>query len=676
MRRFATTVFGSLGALLLLVLSPSGSSAQAPADSVRAEAGVPAPVVFAGDTLFVLHERLGPFSAQERAAAIAARLARLASDPLRRIDSLSVLEGETSADIVADDVVLMAVTDAGAEAAGLSRSQVANGYARMLLGAIRERMHSASLKSILLGIVFTVIATAVLLIVLKLLNQGFPRIHAKIHSWHGRRIFTFRIQRLEVVSAEKILRFLNNAARAFRFVLTLVLLYSYLTLVFSFFPWTRGFASTLLHYTLSPLGAVGRGFVSYIPNLFFITVIAGVTHYLSRFIRSIFLEIERGTLSFPNFYREWAEPTQKIGRFFVIVFAAIVVFPYLPGAGSPAFQGVGVFLGLLFSLGSASAHRESGRGARADLHARVPSRRPGQDRRHGGGCRGEDAPRDARAHDQARGHHDPGPVPPALLRGPGVPDLPGRRRLGEERGADRRGGGVKAMDETLRRWLFDPTVGKLVAAFLSLAAISVIVRVLHRSAGRYVSDADIPYRARKFITFLSYLVGILLLAAIFSDRLRGLTVAFGVAGAGIAFALQEVIASVAGWFAISFAGFFKTGDRVQLGGIKGDVIDIGVLRTTVMECGEWVSGDLYNGRVVRIANSFVFKEPVFNCSGDFPFLIRYVVDYKKRRGVKTLLFERLLDEIGKSEGRVALASATFQIVDPPLLKVQVTKSDG
>jgi len=81
----------------------------------------------------------------------------------------------------------------------------------------------------------------------------------------------------------------------------------------------------------------------------------GVTHYLSRFIRWIFLEIERGTLSFPNFYREWAEPTYKIARFFVIVFAAIVVFPYLPGAGSPAFQGVGVFLGLLFSLGSASA---------------------------------------------------------------------------------------------------------------------------------------------------------------------------------------------------------------------------------------------------------------------------------------------------------------------------------
>ncbi len=59
---------------------------------------------------------------------------------------------------------------------------------------------------------------------------------------------------------------------------------------------------------------------------------------------------------------------------------------------------------------------------------------------------------------------------------------------------------------------------------------------------------------------------------------------------------------------------------MQLGGIKGDVIDIGMLRTTLMEIGDWVGGDIYNGRVVRVANSFVFKEPVYNYSGDFKFL--------------------------------------------------------
>ena len=135
---------------------------------------------------------------------------------------------------------------------------------------------------------------------------------------------------------------------------------------------------------------------------------------------------------------------------------------------------------------------------------------------------------------------------------------------------------------------------------------------------------------------------------VFSDKLGGLTVALGVAGAGIAFALQEVIASFAGWFAISFAKFYKPGDRVQLGGIKGDVIDVGVLRTTLMEVGQWVNGDLYNGRVVRIANSFVFKEPVFNYSGDFPFLwdeitipVKYGSDHKFARE----MFRKISDDL-------------------------------
>lgn len=150
------------------------------------------------------------------------------------------------------------------------------------------------------------------------------------------------------------------------------------------------------------------------------------------------------------------------------------------------------------------------------------------------------------------------------------------------------------------------------------------------------------------VTFLGYFTGVIMISLIFSDRLGKMAVAFGVAGAGIAFALQEVIASLAGWVAISFGNFYNTGDRVQLGGIKGDVIDIGMLRTTLMEIGQWVNADLYNGRIVRVANSFVFKEPVFNYSGDFPFLwdeitvpIKYGSDYRLARE----LFQRVIIEV-------------------------------
>lgn len=194
------------------------------------------------------------------------------------------------------------------------------------------------------------------------------------------------------------------------------------------------------------------------------------------------------------------------------------------------------------------------------------------------------------------------------------------------------------MEEFIEKWLFDATLGKIIAGILAIIIVISLVKIIQKAVSKKVKDSDTRYRVRKSVSFFGYLIAVFVLTIIFSDKLGGLTVAFGVAGAGIAFALQEVIASFAGWFAISFAKFYKPGDRVQLGGIKGDVIDVGILRTTLMELGQWVNGDLYNGRVVRIANSFVFKEPVFNYSGDFPFLwdeitipVKYNSDYKFAR---------------------------------------------
>ena len=196
------------------------------------------------------------------------------------------------------------------------------------------------------------------------------------------------------------------------------------------------------------------------------------------------------------------------------------------------------------------------------------------------------------------------------------------------------------MDNFLQSVLFDPLVGKAVAALIGIVIINLIIRFLQRLVASRVSSKDVRYGIRRGLTFFGYLAAVLLIIGIFSNQLTNFTVALGVAGAGIAFALQEVIVSVAGWIALSFGQFYAIGDRVQVGGIKGDVIDIGVLRTTVMEVGEWVKGDQYNGRIVRIANSFVFKEPVHNYSADFPFVwdeivvpIKYGSDHNLARQI-------------------------------------------
>lgn len=198
--------------------------------------------------------------------------------------------------------------------------------------------------------------------------------------------------------------------------------------------------------------------------------------------------------------------------------------------------------------------------------------------------------------------------------------------------------------DTVSLWIFDPLVGKIIFAVISCIAIILFAKIMGKLFSKQVNALSSRYRVRKVASFLGYFVAGLVLIAIFSDRLSNLTVAFGVAGAGIAFALQEVFASLAGWIAISFGNFFKIGDRVQLGGIIGDVIDVGMLRTTLMECGEWINGDLYNGRIVRVANSFVFKEPVFNYSGDFPFLWDEIV-IPIRHGSDIEYTQRLFEEI-------------------------------
>lgn len=176
------------------------------------------------------------------------------------------------------------------------------------------------------------------------------------------------------------------------------------------------------------------------------------------------------------------------------------------------------------------------------------------------------------------------------------------------------------MIDSLPPWLLSPAARRMAVAVVGIVVIWILARVIRRSLGRWITDPAARYRARKVVNFVAVVGALLFVASLLLQRLTGLGVAVGIAGAGLAFALQEAILSVAGWVALSLGGYYRTGDRVKVGGITGDVIDVSILRTTLFEVGDWVRGDLYNGRVVRVANSAVMREPVFNYSGDFPFL--------------------------------------------------------
>ena len=165
-----------------------------------------------------------------------------------------------------------------------------------------------------------------------------------------------------------------------------------------------------------------------------------------------------------------------------------------------------------------------------------------------------------------------------------------------------------------------PLASQIIASLLGLVLLWVCIFFARLAVTRYVNDADSRYRMRKIVSAIGVLLGVLYLAGVFSQNLRNITLALGLVGAGVALAMRSLIVGVASWVAITFGGYFRAGDRVSIGGVMGDVIDIGTTRVTLMECGVWVHGDQYNGRIVRVPNATVVNGPVYNYSQDFPFV--------------------------------------------------------
>jgi small-conductance mechanosensitive channel len=170
------------------------------------------------------------------------------------------------------------------------------------------------------------------------------------------------------------------------------------------------------------------------------------------------------------------------------------------------------------------------------------------------------------------------------------------------------------MLDTLRELWANDLLRKLILSGIALLA-SVLVRYsIRRLVVNRLPDGPHIYTLRKATTYLINVVVALVILGIWVQHIGDLSVALGILAAGLAFALQEVIGSIAGWVAIITGHPFTTGDRIETGGIRGDVVDIAVLRTTLMEIGNWLSGDQNTGRIVTVSNAFIFKEPLFNYS--------------------------------------------------------------
>jgi small-conductance mechanosensitive channel len=341
--------------LLLLTVLPASAGAQTSAPAISQAAPQGAPVVFEDETLFVLYDQIGAFTAEERARSVVERLTKLAKDPFTRGHPVTATDRDVTSELLHGDMVVMTVTDRDAAPTGLSRTDAAKIYAGKVERALARSREQVTLKALIVDALLALLDTAIFVALLVVFHKLFPKLQGRIEGWRGTVIRPIKLQRVEVLSADQITAALVGLTKAVRVAAVLFLFYAYMTTVLGIFPWTRSISASLFDAVFSTLGAIGLAFATYVPDVIAIAVIVVVTRYIIKLISLVFAGIGRGAISFAGFHREWAEPTYKIVRFLVIVFAAIACFPYIPGSKSEGFRGISVFLGLLISLGSAAA---------------------------------------------------------------------------------------------------------------------------------------------------------------------------------------------------------------------------------------------------------------------------------------------------------------------------------
>ncbi len=309
-----------------------------------------------GEEVFRIKVKLGPYDPERRIESIEGRLKSLEDNDVD-IELMTTKESGYSTDIVCGSVTIMTVTDLDANAAGSpNRQTLAQEYAAKLKEALRRDINTHSLPQLLLRCGLSVAATITLVVSIIVTGRGFLWLYAKLRSWKGRYIHSIKFQKAVLLSGETFTDVLIGVCRLLRLVTVLFLVTFYLTVAMSFFPETKQISLGLVSWIGQPIVMViWPAIISYLPNVAFILLIVVVSYYVLSFTRFIFGEMERGTISFPGFDPEWADPTYKIVRFLLISFALVLIFPYLPGSGSPAFQQVSLFIGILISLGSSGA---------------------------------------------------------------------------------------------------------------------------------------------------------------------------------------------------------------------------------------------------------------------------------------------------------------------------------
>ena len=314
----------------------------------------PVYIIFQGDTLFPLYAHFGPFTPEARACVITDHLNSLANELTTVEDSFSIVDKFNYSLVFYKGFSLMSISDEDVAPLGIPRTQAVKAYVESIKTSFKKHIEHKSAKDWLINIGLTILTLFGLVIIFYLVNRLFKWLNHRLSQYEKnlKRKRTSLFRYLAPKGPDSFFIFLSSIVKYALIILILVL---YLPLLFSFMPWTKGIVEQFYGYIADPVKFVLYGIWNFLPNLFFIIIILLIARYFVRILSYASGEIEKEKLKIKGFHKDWAKPTTNILKVIIYAFALVFIFPYLPGSDSPAFQGVSIFLGVLFSLGSTSA---------------------------------------------------------------------------------------------------------------------------------------------------------------------------------------------------------------------------------------------------------------------------------------------------------------------------------
>ena len=202
------------------------------------------------------------------------------------------------------------------------------------------------------------------------------------------------------------------------------------------------------------------------------------------------------------------------------------------------------------------------------------------------------------------------------------------------------------MDFGLSSFLVEGSVQYKVGVSLLIITLFLILRKgLKLFIDKKLKNKRSHYHVQRILDYFFWFLKIIFIGRLWFKGLGPLSTFFGLATAGLAVSLKDPLLNLIGWLTIIWKHPFSVGDRIEINGIKGDVVDINIFEFTLMEIGEWVDADQGTGRVVYIPNASIFVNAQRNYDRPYPYIwdeltltLTFKAPWKKAKS----LFERIL----------------------------------